>query len=97
MANPAAETQFRLVVNPKARLFDQIREVMRFHHQAIRTDKAYTQLIQRFLIFHRQKDRTGPDRGCPGRSAFGDRSASPKLPARDCRRGCCGWDTRAEV
>jgi hypothetical protein len=53
----------RLIANPKARLFDQIREVMRFHHYAIRTEKAYTQWIKRFLVFHRQKNRTGPERG----------------------------------
>jgi integron integrase len=53
----------RLIVNPKARLFDQIREVMRFHHYAIRTEKAYTQWIKRFLVFHRHKDRSGPERG----------------------------------
>jgi hypothetical protein len=65
MANPALQKNpaTRLIVNPKARLFDQIREVLRFHHYAIRTEKAYTQWIKRFLMFHRQKDRTGPEHG----------------------------------
>jgi len=41
----------RLIVNPKAPLFDQIREVMRFHHYAIRTEKAYTQCSRPFRAF----------------------------------------------
>ena len=36
---------------------------MRFQHYAIRTEKAYTQWIKRFLVFHRRKDRAGPERG----------------------------------
>lgn len=52
-----------LVPNPKARLLDQVREVMRFHHYALRTEKAYWQWIRRYLAFHRRKDRCGPDRG----------------------------------
>ena len=30
-----------LVLNPEAKLFDQIREVMRFHHYSYRTEKTY--------------------------------------------------------
>jgi integrase len=48
-----------LVPNPKARLFDQVREVMRFHHYAIRTEKTYLQWIRRFLVFHREKNNNG--------------------------------------
>jgi hypothetical protein len=48
-----------LVPNPKARLLDQVREVMRFHHYAIRTEKTYMQWIRRFLVFHREKIKTG--------------------------------------
>ena len=43
------------VPNPKARLFDQVREVMRFHHYALRTEEAYLQWIRRFLVFHRTR------------------------------------------
>src|SRR2546427_4589378 len=46
------------VPNPKARLFDQVREVMRFHHYSLRTEKAYLQWIRRYVVFHR---RPGPD------------------------------------
>jgi hypothetical protein len=30
-----------LVPNPKGKLFDQVREVMRFHHYSLRTEKTY--------------------------------------------------------
>ncbi len=52
-----------LVPNPKAKLFDQLREVMRFHHYSLRTEKTYAQWIRRYLAFHRQSDRSGPDGG----------------------------------
>src|SRR5262245_56325061 len=39
--------------NPSARLMDQVREVLRFHHYALRTEEAYVQWIKRFLIFWR--------------------------------------------
>ena len=52
------------VPNPKARLFDQVREVMRFHHYALRTEEAYLQWIRRFLVFHRT--RSAPDSSSAG-------------------------------
>lgn len=35
--------------NSKNKLMDQVREVMRFHHYAYRTESAYCQWIQRFI------------------------------------------------
>jgi integron integrase len=52
-----------LLPNPKARLFDQISEVMRFHHYSLRTERAYCQWIRRYLEFHRASDRSGPAKG----------------------------------
>lgn len=52
-----------LVPNPKARLLDQIREVMRFHHYSYRTEKTYSQWVRRYLAFHRRPERSGPDGG----------------------------------
>jgi len=51
-----ASTVALLIPNPKARLFDQVREVMRFHHYAIRTEQAYLDWIRRFLLFHRARN-----------------------------------------
>ena len=36
----------------KPRLFDQVREVMRFKHYSIRTEEAYLGWIRRFILFH---------------------------------------------
>ena len=54
MAKPSDKSRAVLVANPKARLFDQVREVMRFHHYSLRTEKAYRQWMRRFLVFHRR-------------------------------------------
>ena len=63
MASPSNNSQAVLAPNPKARVFDQVREVMRFHHYSLRTEKAYRQWIRRFLVFHRQPDRSGSQAG----------------------------------
>jgi integron integrase len=52
-----------LLPNPKARLFDQVREVMRFHHYSLRTEKAYLQWMRRYLVYHRKAEPGGPDGG----------------------------------
>ena len=52
-----------LVPNPTGTLFEQIREVMRFHHYSLRTEKTYCAWIRRYLVFHRARDRSGPTRG----------------------------------
>ena len=38
--------------NPKARLLDQCREVLRFHHLSLRTEESYIQWIRRYVVFH---------------------------------------------
>ena len=52
-----------LTPNPKARLREQVREVLRFHHYSLRTEKAYWQWIRRYLAFHRKPDHSGPQKG----------------------------------
>jgi integron integrase len=48
-----------LVPNPKARLRDQLHEVMRFLHYSDRTEAAYWQWIMRYLRFHRRDGVAG--------------------------------------
>src|ERR1041384_8011192 len=43
------------VPNPKLRLREQLREVMRFHHYAIRTEETYWAWIRRFILFHQKR------------------------------------------
>lgn len=43
---------------PKAiKLLDQMREVLRVHHYAIRTERAYCEWVRRFVKFHGMKSR----------------------------------------
>jgi integrase len=46
------KTAEKLVPNPKLRLREQVREVMRFHHYSMRTEEAYWQWIRRYILFH---------------------------------------------
>ena len=59
-AKTAHREQF--IPNPKARLQEQVREVMRFHHYSIRTEETYWQWIRRFIFFHntRHPKEMGP-------------------------------------
>ena len=45
------ESQRKFRPNPKSKLMDQVREVLRYHHYAYRTEQAYTQWIRRFILF----------------------------------------------
>jgi integron integrase len=40
------------IPNPKLRLREQVREVMRFRHYSIRTEDSYWQWMRRFIFFH---------------------------------------------
>jgi hypothetical protein len=41
-----------LVPNPKLRLREQVREVMRYRHNSLRTEEAYWHWIRRYILFH---------------------------------------------
>jgi integron integrase len=63
MAKASNVRKALLTPNPKARLREQVREVLRFHHYSLRTEKAYWQWIRRYLAFHRSPNRSGPQSG----------------------------------
>jgi hypothetical protein len=42
------------VPNPKLKLLDQCREVMRYRHLSRRSEETYLQWIRRFILFHRK-------------------------------------------
>jgi len=44
----------KVIPNPKARLLDQVREVLRVKHYAIRTEEVYVLWIKRFIFFHQK-------------------------------------------
>ena len=41
--------------NPKAKLLDQVREVLRVKHYAIRTEEMYIHWIKRYILFHKKR------------------------------------------
>jgi len=42
-----------VIANPKSKLLDQLREVMRVKHYSLRTEEAYGQWVRRYLKFHK--------------------------------------------
>ena len=46
-----------IVPNPKLKLLDQVREVMRLKHYSIRTETSYCDWIKRYIKFHWMKSR----------------------------------------
>jgi integrase len=52
-----ARARDKVVPNPKLKLLDQVREVMRLKHYSIRTERCYCDWIRRFIGFHRMKSR----------------------------------------
>ena len=44
-----------VIANPKSKLLDQVREVLRIKHYSLRTEEAYGQWVRRFLKFHRNQ------------------------------------------
>ncbi len=49
-----SRSQDRFIPNPKLRLLEQCREIMRFRHLAYRTEESYLQWIRRFIVFQRK-------------------------------------------
>src|SRR5437773_9432180 len=48
---------YQVIANPKAKLLDQVREVLRLRHYSIRTEQSYCDWIRRFIKFHRMRSR----------------------------------------
>ena len=46
-----------VVPNPKLKLMDQVREVLRLKHYSIRTERCYCDWIRRYIHFHQMKVR----------------------------------------
>ena len=46
-----------VVPNPRLKLLDQVREVMRLKHYSIRTERTYCDWIRRYMQFHQLRSR----------------------------------------
>ena len=51
-AGTAPVTLELIVPNPKLKLMDQVKEVMRLRHYSIRTEQCYCDWIRRYIKFH---------------------------------------------
>jgi len=49
------EVKKKFKPNPKLKLMEQVREVMRYHHYAYRTEQTYSDWILRYVKFHGSK------------------------------------------
>jgi integron integrase len=47
----------KVIPNPKLKLMDQVREVMRLKHYSIRTERCYCDWVRRYIRFHRMLKR----------------------------------------
>jgi Phage integrase, N-terminal SAM-like domain len=54
---PAPVGYESVIPNPKLKLLDQMREVMRLKHYSIRTERTYCDWVKRFVNFHGMKSR----------------------------------------
>jgi hypothetical protein len=56
--NPETNVPFGLITpNPKLKLLDQVREVMRLKHYSLRTERTYCDWIRQHIRFHRMSLR----------------------------------------
>jgi hypothetical protein len=46
-----------VIPNPKLKLLEQMREVMRLKHYSIRTERSYCDWVRRYVHFHHMKLR----------------------------------------
>jgi integrase-like protein len=46
------ESKRNFRANPKLKLMDQVRQVLRYHHYAYRTERTYCDWIVRYIRFH---------------------------------------------
>jgi len=83
-----------VIANPKAKLLDQLREVLRVKHYSLRTEEAYVLWARRFLKFHR--DRTGTwkhprELGATEVAAFLNHLANVEHVAAGTQNQACNW------
>ncbi len=59
LQSQAGRVGFEAVVpNPKLKLLDQVREVLRLRHYSIRTEQSYCDWIRRYVRFHQMRSRS---------------------------------------
>ena len=59
-----------VIPNPKLKLLDQVREVMRLRHYSMSTERSYCDWIRRYIKFHEMRSRADLDPAEPKIEAF---------------------------
>ena len=59
-----------VIPNPKLKLLDQVREVMRLRHYSMSTERSYCDWIRRYVKFHEMRSRADLDPAEPKIEAF---------------------------
>jgi len=59
-----------ILPNPKLKLLDQVREVLRIRHYAIRTEQCYCDWIRRYIHFHKMLSKEELTRDAVYRSSL---------------------------
>jgi hypothetical protein len=83
-----------LVPNPKRRLREQLREVMRFKHYSVRTEQTYWHWIRHFILFHQGDGRgAGPrlSHASGGAAQCGRGHAEPGAQLGNAERRTVNW------
>ncbi len=57
LSGPEPVRHETVIPNPKLRLLDQMREVMRLKHYSIRTERSYCDWVRRYVKFHGMRSR----------------------------------------
>jgi hypothetical protein len=64
------ESAAGVVPNPKGRILDQVREVMRLRHYSLSTERSYCDWIKRYIRFHGMRSREELAEGGPKVETF---------------------------
>ena len=80
-----------IVPNPKLKLLEQVREVMRLRHYSIRTEQCYCDWIRRYIKFHGMQSRAELSEGGGKVESFLPRSGPvQRPPVRPDPKASCG-------
>ena len=94
----APKTQDLVIPNPKLKLMDQVREVLRVKHYAIRTERAYCDWIKRYVHFHRMRSREDLFPGTDKVELFlSDLAVNGHVAASTQNQACCAERTNANI
>ena len=73
------ESKKKFKPDPGLKLMDQVREVLRYHHYAYRTEQTYSDWIKRYLKFYGFKQHPAAKKKCQSDPLYLFRPRTPFL------------------